>query len=212
MATYLILDLETAPHPAAHRWAEPVRAARNLKDPEKIAADILEKSEKQAAEFGLDPDLNRIVALGYHVVGHGEPECEVMSDELEERHHLIAFWDVYRKLPDPRIVTFNGFRFDLPVLMRRSMYLDVPYQRLSIDKYRSTHIDLWQILSFNGALPAHSLKFYAQRMGFGLEDKIDGAQIAQLVREERWDEVRAHCLSDVGLTHALANRLGVLQL
>jgi hypothetical protein len=41
---------------------------------------------------------------------------------------------------------------------------------------------------------------------------VEGSEIAQLVKEERWAEVEAHCLSDIGLTHALANRLGLLKI
>lgn len=211
MPRFLLCDVETVPHPDAHQWAEPVKAARNLKDPEKVAADLSEKSRKQADEFGLDPDCNRIVALGFHVVGGPDPECFLMRDEFEERQHLLQFWELYLQSRDTRLVTFNGFRFDLPVLMRRSMYLDVPYPLLSIDRYRSEHIDVWQRLSFNGAIPAHSLAFYARRFGFTTLDKVDGSQIAALVAEERWEEVRQHCLSDVGLTHAVANRLGLLK-
>ena len=210
---YIILDIETIPHPDAHQWAEPVRAARNLKDPDKIAAGLAEKLAKQADEFGLDPDCNRIVAMGVHVVGRAEPEVWLMRDEFEERQHLIQFRDLYHSHRDVRLVTFNGFRFDLPVLMRRAMYLDVEhFPILNIDRYRSEHIDLWQKLSYNGAISAHSLKFYAKRMGFGTLDKVDGSQIAQLVKEERWQEIHDHCLSDIGLTHALANRLGLLKM
>ena len=86
----------------------------------------------------------------------------------------------------------------------------VPAPPLNLDRYRTEHLDLWAKLSFNGTIPAHSLKFYAKRLGFTTLDKVDGSQIAQLVTEGRWDEVRDHCLSDVGLTHALANRLGLL--
>ena len=208
---YIILDIETVPHPDAHQWAEPVKAAGNLKDPEKIAADLEAKRQKQADEFGLDPDCNRIVALGFHVGGGGDPECYLMRNELEERLHLQMFWEIYNK-QDTRLVTFNGLRFDLPVLMRRSMYLDVPYPDLNLDRYRTPHLDLWQKLSFNGAIAAHSLRFYAKRMGFTTLDKVDGGDIARLATEERWQEIEAHCLSDVGLTHALANRLGLLKI
>lgn len=213
MSRYLIVDIETVPHPDAHQWASAVKAAANLKDPEKIAADLKAKAEKQADEFGLDPDCNRIVALGFHVVGGSDPECFLMRDEFEERQHLLEFWQVYRQVSDTKLVTFNGFRFDLPVLMRRSMYLDVPYPLLSIDRYRSEHIDVWQKLSFNGAIPAHSLAFYGRRLGIGTLDKVSGADIARLVAEdtaESWQAIHDHCLSDVGLAHALAMRLGLV--
>ena len=208
---YIILDLETVPHPDAHRWAEPVKADSRLKDPVKIAESIKEKTAERDERFGLDPDCNRIVALGFHVVGGADPECYLMRDEFEESEHLKMFWLQFNAIPDTRLVTFNGLKFDLPVLMRRSMYLDVPHPELNLDRYRTPHLDLWQKLSFNGAINAHSLAFYAKRLGIGTLDKVDGSQIAQLVAEERWSEVEAHCLSDVGLTHALANRLGLLK-
>lgn len=232
---YIILDLETVQHPDAHLWADPVKVDSRLsqpiqpdsrlKDPVKVAANqadvALRNAEREVelaaaiaekeSERALDPDCNRIVALGFHVVGGADPTCYLMRDEFEEREQLKLFWDIYRQ-GGATLVTFNGFKFDLPVLMRRSMYLDVPYPDLSLDRYRSPHIDLWQRLSYNGAISAHGLKFYAKRLGFTTLDKVDGGQIAQLVAEERWPEVEAHCLSDVGLTHALAARLGLLKL
>ena len=211
MNQYLICDVETVPHPDAHQWVDPVAPDSRLKDPEKIAASIKEKTAERDERLGLDIDCNRIVALGFHLVGHADPECYLMRDEFEERHHLILFWNLYHQ-HYTKLVTFNGFKFDLPVLMRRSMYLDVPHPELNLDRYRSPHIDLWQRLSYNGAISAHSLKFYAKRMGFTTLDKVDGSQIAQLVKEERWPEIEAHCLSDIGLTHALANRLGLLKI
>lgn len=210
--TYIIVDIETAPHPDAHRWAEPVKADSRLKDAAKITENLAEKQAKQADEFGLDPDSCRIVALGHHVVNHAEPDVFLMRDEFEERQHLIAFWHLYTRDSTTRLVTFNGLKFDLPILMRRSMYLDVPHPTLNLDRYRTEHIDLWQKLSFNGAISAHSLKFYAKRLGIGTLDKVDGADIARLVAEERWPEIEAHCLSDIGLTHALANRLGLIKI
>jgi DNA polymerase elongation subunit (family B) len=209
---YLILDIETIPHPDAHLWADPVRPSANLKDPEKIAADIESKRAKQADEFGLDPDTNRTVALGFVDAAGGDPAVYLMSNELEEREHLKMFADIYKQ-QDTRLVTFNGFRFDLPVLMRRAMYLDVKFPVLSVDRYRSEHIDIWQRLSFNGAINAHSLKFYAKRLGIGTLDKVDGKDIARLAAEdteESWQAIHDHCLSDVGLCHAVALRLGVV--
>jgi len=210
MATYCILDVETCPHPDAHQWVEPVAPDSRLRDPEKIAASIAEKTAERDQRLGLDPDCNRIVALGYHYVGGPDPVCDLARDEDEERQALIRFWQSGRA-SQLRYVTFNGLKFDLPVLMRRSMYLDVPAPTLYLDRYRTEHLDLWQKLSFNGTIPAHSLAFYAKRLGFTTLDKVDGSQIAQLVAEGRWDEIRDHCLSDIGLTHALANRLGLLK-
>lgn len=209
---YRILDLETVGLAQAGEWFDPPKAPSNYKDPLKIDAYVKEATEERNSKFGLDPDTCRIVAIGFHDVNHAQPTVYLCSNEFEEREHLKMFWDSYYRASYPDFVTFNGLRFDLPVLMRRSMYLDVPYPALNLDRYRTPHLDLWQRLSFNGAISAHSLAFYARRLGIGTLDKVKGADIEQLVKEGQWDAIEAHCLSDIGLTHALANRLGLLKI
>ncbi len=41
--------------------------------------------------------------------------------------------------------------------------------------------------------------------------KVDGKDVAALAKVGNWDAIRDHCLSDVGLTHAVAERLGLLR-
>lgn len=206
----LVLDLETCGLPEAKDWLEPVAAPGNYKDEAKIAEFKAKAEAERLEKLALDPDCNRIVAMGFVDAAQGEPTVYLMRDELEEREHLKMFAAIYRQ-QDTRLITFNGHRFDLPVLMRRAMYLDVNFPILNIDRYRSEHIDLWARLSFNGTISAHSLKFYAKRLGIGTLDKVSGADIGRLVAEdtkESWDAIHDHVLSDVGLTHALAMRLG----
>lgn len=210
---YRILDLETCPHPDATQWVDPVKPDSRLKDPLKIDADIAEKTRKQADEFGLDPDTCRIVALGYHDVGYGDPTVVICKDEYAETHALQLFWASYDK-HYTKLVTFNGIRFDLPVLLMRSLYLGVSHPEVVIaPPWKTQHVDLWNKLSFDGARKdVHSLAFYARRFGIGTLDKVKGSDIAKLAAEGQWDAIREHCLSDIGLTHALANRLGLLKL
>ena len=208
---YRIADIETCAHPDAGQWLEPVTAAANLKDPVKIAANIAEKTAERDDKLGLDPDCCRIVALGWHDVGYGDPRVEICKDEHEEALQLAIFWSSYRQ-HETKLVTFYGRQFDLPVLLRRSMYLGIKAPPLNLDRYRSPHVDLWDALTFNGALrTAHGLKFYQKRLGLPTLDKVDGSEIAALVAAGKWEAVRDHCLSDVGLTHALANKLGLLE-
>lgn len=215
---YIVVDVETIAHPDAHLWVDPVTPDKRLKDPEKIEADLADKTAARDSNFALHPDTCQIVALGFYVVGqNGDPCCEVMRDEFEEREHLKQFAALYRSLDtrnEVRLVTYYGMNFDLPVLMSRAMWLDVDFPELNIDKF-SEHshakFDVWWKLSRKGAIKAHSLKFYAKRAGIGTLDKVAGADIAQLVKDEQWDAVQAHCLSDIGLTHALANRIKLLK-
>lgn len=212
---YLILDLESLPHPDAGQWLAPVKAPSNYKKAEAIDAFIKEATIERDEKLGLDPDCCVIAALGYHVVGHGDPFCDVtFGDEKHEGDALEHFaWEFNKAPQDTKIVTFYGRQFDLPVLMRRAMYLGIPFPKINLDRWKSPHIDVWDALTYGGALrTAHSLAFYAKRFGFTTLDKVDGADVAKLAKAGEWDAIRNHCLSDVGLTHAVANKLGLLKI
>ena len=239
---YLILDLETLPHPNAGEWLEPVgcdpallepilpdsrlkdpaRVEANLADvarriaarPAEIEASIRQRTAERDEKLGLDPDCNLIAAVGYFVVGNKEPFCDVtFGRETNEGEALDRLWWEFNKDADTKIVSFYGRQFDLPVLLRRSMYLGVKHPRISLDRWKSPHIDVWDALTYGGALrTARSLAFYAKRMGFTTLDKVDGADVAKLAKVGDWEAIKQHCLSDVGLTHAVANRLGLLKL
>lgn len=211
---YLVLDLETLPHPKAGEWLEPVKPDSRLKDPAKIEESIKEKTAERDEKLGLDPDCCVLAAVGYHVIGRSEPFCDVtFGDEKNEGDALEHLWWEFNKDSDTRFVSFYGRQFDLPVLLRRSMYLDVKHPRISLDRWKSPHIDVWDALTYGGALrTAHSLAFYAKRMGFTTLDKVDGKDVAKLAKAGDWEAIKQHCLSDVGLCHAIANRLGLLKL
>ena len=55
---------------------------------------------------------------------------------------------------------FNCLGFDLPVLLRRSLYLEMPAPSFSLNKYRpSSIVDLMQLLAYPGTLMYRSLGF-----------------------------------------------------
>jgi predicted PolB exonuclease-like 3'-5' exonuclease len=108
------------------------------------------------------------------------------------------------------IVSFNGFGYDLPVLMRRSQYLGIAHPFISLDRYRSPHIDLMQKLTFNGQIKAHKLRFYSSRFGMAVEDPHDGAEIAALVKAGDWKAVESHCLADLAQTRFIAQKLKLI--
>ncbi len=55
-----------------------------------------------------------------------------------------------------------------------------------------------------------SLHAFCKRFGIPVTDTISGADIPALVAAGEWDQVKAHCISDVEATLALARRLGVV--
>jgi len=238
MTRFRICDVETLAHERASEWLEPmgpdpkllepIEPDSRLKDPVKVEANladverrrlarvgeieasILERAAERDERLALDVDCNRIVCLGYKDLDGGDPTVDICKDEDAEAAALDKFWFSHSQYYT-RLVTFYGLSFDLPVLMRRSLYLGVKYPTLNIDRYRTNHIDICQKLSFNGALKPRSLKFYCKRFGIQTGDPFDGADVAQMVKEGRWDDIAAHCIADIGATHAIAERLGLLE-
>lgn len=215
MLPKLILDIETVPIDGAGEYVEEPSAPSNYKDAVKIAEYVADAKRKAIERAGLDPDLGRICAIGWMQEGRDvEPVVIVCPDEAAERRALLELW-LEIMLPNGghrAIVSFNGLRFDLPFVLRRSLYLHVDTPHMILDRYRTPHIDLEARLSYNGTIKEHSLAFYAKRFALPVaEPEIDGSMIATLAADGSWDAIRAHCASDVLLTHALASRLGYIE-
>lgn len=208
----VVIDIETVAVDGIE--TEPVSAPANYKDPEKIAAYIAQAEAAQRERAALYPWTARVVALGT-ASGEHEPTVVVLPSEAEEREALTWFWRTAVHEEDARFVRpligFNHRTFDLPVLMARSTLLGVRYQPLNLDRYRTPHVDLMDKLTFYGAVPARSLHWFARRFGLPVDDTVRGADVAKLVAEGDWEDVRAHCASDVQLTRALAQRLGLMR-
>lgn len=204
----LIADIETVALPGAVDYLEPVEAPANYKDPIKIAAYIEEATRRQLDKCALDPDLCRIVAIGYEDAdGRGDV---LTANTTPEMVMLQEFW--LAASSQPGVLGFNILDFDLPVLIRRSQYLGLqpPAVLVNLDRYRSPHVDLMQRLIFNGRMPMRSLDFYCKRFGIDVPDPYSGKDIDALVSSGDWSAVRSHCRSDMVKTRALAERLGLL--
>ena len=217
---YLILDLETVGVANAVDFiqTDDIEAPSNYKDVEKIKAYIAAERVKRVNAAALDLDLARVCVIGLR-----EPEAPDLKVTLihsEEREaevlgELAEF--ITRGYSDQAVclVTFNGHRYDLPLLMRRALYLGVSFPSLNLDRYRSPHIDLYEVLSMRGAVKAHGLRWYMRRLGMTdlLEsDPLEhgGGDVAGAVADGRWDDIAAHCRADVLGTFRLAQWMGLI--
>jgi hypothetical protein len=225
-----VLDLESHAIPdAATYLTEPVDAPSNYKDPAKIEAWIAEAKQAQLDKAALDIDLARIVCLGTlqpgggmyagPPLGHSDQPYPVLlsslKDETQEMTVLGQFFSQHFSSHNtadwPILVTFNGMGFDVPLLLRRALYLGVKAPAIQIDRYKHPHvIDLMALLNLDGRLKSHSLRFYANRFGIPVDDESTGADIGSLVEAGDWAAVEQHCAADVHTTYALAKRMGVL--
>ena len=207
LSGHVVLDLETVAAPGCAEWLDPPKAPSNYKDPAKIAAYVEEARAKQIETAGLEPDLCEVVAVGFRHPEHVTASAVYTRMDGDEADVLDYLWDAIRGRV---VVGFNVLSFDLPVLIRRSQLLGVPVPNISLDRYRTPHIDLLERLSFNGKLTYRSLGFYCRRFGIDVPDSVSGAQVAALVAANDWPAVAAHCRADVDKTAALAQRLGLL--
>jgi hypothetical protein len=238
--TSIIADVETFPLDDVEQYLTPlpeiqppdlglIAAAKNLVDPVKIAADIEKRRVAAVTDYhaaiaaqqaqwqalidgcSLEPDLGRIVACGWMFIEDAEPRVLVCQSESEERDALDYFARDYAATTNPQIVTFNGLRFDLLYMMRRATFLGVRFPILNVDRYRTPHLDLQAILSYNGILKFRSLKFYLNRFGLQNDDLTTGKDITSMVRAGDWEGVKAHNRADVIGTKLLAQRLGLIE-
>lgn len=205
---YLVLDLATTVLPDAEQWIadDPIEAPSNWKDEAKIAEYIKQKRQERLDRAALDPDCCRISCVGGLFDGTvGAAPC---PDEQSEVLNLEA---IARTLGSGYcLITFNGFRFDLPILARRALYLGVDLP-LEWDRYRSPHVDLYERLTHHGLSSAHSLSWYVKRFGWtDLHKPLTGAEEARAPQEGRWDELCASVRHDVIATARLAEKLRVL--
>lgn len=209
LTRWAILDLATAPIADCQDFIDEPTAPANYKDPIKIADYIAEKRAKLIADAALDVDLARITAIGLLQDDMDEPQITTCDDDDAECRELVSLLD---DLDGRTIITFNGFRYDLPLIGRRCLYnTGVPLPSIDTDRYRSPHVDIWQRLSHHGQVDAHSLVWYAKRFGWtDLEKPLSGAEEALAALEGRWDEVRASVRHDVLCIARLASRMGIV--
>lgn len=205
----LVIDLASAPLPGAERFLEgTVRAPGNYKDPAKIAEYVAEKQAERLEMAAVDIDLARITAMGF-AIGPSVIDVRVVRDEADEQLVIADFAELLKPLPT--IITFGGHNFDLPLVMRRARYLGVSFPALNLDRYRSPHVDLCELLSDRNPQRRRSLQFYAKRLAWtDLTKILSGAEEAQVPVSGRWDDLEASIRHDVMATYRLAEWAGVI--
>jgi|SRR5580765_3872660 len=200
---WLIIDVSSAPLPDAALYLEGAKAPKNYVDPEKIADFVAKATEERLESAALDLDLARITGIGTLTSEDSAPNVHVGGDAIDERA-MLAHAAIMLSKAD-KIITYAGHNFDLPMMMRRALYLDMAFPQINLDRYRSPHTDLCELLSDRNPARRRSLKFFAKRLGWmDIHKTLDGAEEAQVPVTGRWEDLEASLRHDVMATHRLA--------
>ena len=209
----ILFDIETRGNQEALQFLPEVQAPGNYKDPEKIEAYIARKREEQINNAALDPDLGKIVAIGWMdvkakelepvLVDKIEPVSWLIADYENEEGLIKAFWKLLKE-HNGYCVGYNLLNFDLPYLVRRSFALDIKLPIYPImARYRTQPVlDLMQVL-YNWGAPK-SLKWVAERYGFIVPmPDVDGSMVADMDE----DTLRKYVESDIVVTYQLYKKM-----
>jgi predicted PolB exonuclease-like 3'-5' exonuclease len=208
-------DIETIPNLSMCSLLPDVEPNKTLKDPEKVAADILAKKKAQIDKMGLDPLFGRVFCFAF---ANDEHKGGYVLSELDDDHEREMVQRIMKVIGQDgmRLVTFNGVSFDLPFVYKRAIVLGVnpanfgaPPLSAWTKRYASeNHFDLmklwcqWESGSYIG------LDTLAKVLLGGGKVEIDFADFPELLKSEPGREtIYQYCLQDTRLTYQLYKRM-----
>jgi predicted PolB exonuclease-like 3'-5' exonuclease len=207
----LAFDIETMPDPDVGRRLWRFRGS----DESVIRAMIARRLEETGGRTGY-PQLpqHRIVTLAVAALAPATGSVRIKTvggHAMNERSHLDGFFRILdnAKVP-PRLVSWNGNGFDMPVIRYRSMLHGIPAPGLYRtdgewrwsnyqNRYHDMHIDLMDTLSGFGASHWVGLGTLAETLGLPGTSFLDGEVWEHvLAGDER--TVQEYCKMDVVTT------------
>ena len=213
MRPALVFDVETV--------VDADMARRVLGQPQLTDAEVLPlvappRSSEEAFGFP-KPLYHRVVEIAVCAVS-GEGKVEVLralGGGDDERVLLQGFWAGFaHRLPGVRLVSYNGRRFDVPVLVQRALSHGLSPVAIWRDDYRQrfrdSHLDVMDVLSDYGSSIPLSQHELATMLGIPGKLGVAGSDVRRLFAEGRVQDIAAYCTCDVAtLTLAFA-RLGTV--
>ncbi len=210
MIPTLVFDLETIPDAQGLRRLNPDWEDPALSDEQVIEAALAARMATHGNDF-LPLHLHKVAVVGcVFRDDHGFRVKTLGAADDPESALLSGFFKTIERYT-PRLVSWNGSGFDLPVLHYRSLIHGVQAPRYwdmgeddrdfkfnnYISRYHNRHIDLMDLLAkYNGRANA-PLDDLAKLCGFPGKLGMDGGQVWQAWSNGQADEVRAYCETDV---------------
>lgn len=184
--SFLVLDIETVPDPDLV-WDAAVDGFAPPPFHQVVALGVL--------WLDADHQLQKLGAFG------GE------EDAPPDESKVLQEFSEFIGKRHPTMVTFNGRRFDLPVLANRMLKHGVPFPAYYAGRsggpdyrYRYSdegHMDLADVMTDYGASRMPSLTALAQLIGMPGKMDVDGSKVQSMFEHGRHAEIRDYCLHDV---------------
>lgn len=138
------------------------------------------------------------------------------SRKDDEREVIKGVFDYLERIK-PRLVSYNGRTFDVPVLKYRAMHHGVQARWFYMvgDKWNSYqsrysadwHCDLLDVLSDFGASSRVKLDEVCTILGFPGKFGVDGSKVAEMYDNGQLQEIKDYCETDVLNTYLVYLRL-----
>ncbi len=178
------------------------------------APAFVARRERIERYMALRPEFGHVICIGmgHDARGRGELETKALTARqvADERLILEGFWEVVRARRDRCFVTYNGLAFDVPFLIRRSIYLGVaPTTGLPLRPFAlESHFDVMRALSNWERGDAVRLDIVGELLGLSKSPAgMEGSQVLGLWRAGRVQEIEAYCLGDVRLVYEVFLRV-----
>ena len=190
--SYLVFDIETVPED------EPKQEEKQQKEEDKEAGS--QKSFPPTFK-------HRIITIGVLWLSErlNFKKLGIFSEGKKEKA-VVADFNAFVAKNKPVLVSYNGRRFDLPVIMLRSLKYGLnmewfvktsEYSR----RYPPTkHLDLCDILAEYGAASYTSLDNMSHLVGLAGKKGMEGSKVKEEFEKGNLELIRNYCLHDVVLT------------
>jgi len=207
MMPTLVFDLETIPDIVGLRQ---VNEWQELSDHEVVDRAFAERMAANGTTF-LPHHLHKIAVIGCVFRDNNGFRVKCIGKADDSEASLIQGFFKTIDHYTPRIVSWNGSGFDLPVLHYRSLIHGIASTRYwdtgqedrdfkfnnYINRYHDRHTDLMDVLAKFGGRANAPLDDIAKLCGFPGKLGMDGSHVWSAWRDGKADEVRAYCETDV---------------
>ncbi len=187
--------------------------------PLEISEKAFELQEERSGSSFLPLPFHQVVAISAVICDDFGRYKKVSSIEGENEETMIANFLSFIEKHNPKLVSFNGRNFDMPMLLIRAMkynlscsaYFETDNRALNKSKwdnyrYRYSdrfHVDLMDHISEFGAARGLNLNLLCAMMGIPGKFDVSGDEVHRLYYENKIEEIQEYCESDVLNTYWL---------